>query len=144
MNHIGLKTRNNYLEDCHHLMLAGVAVRDASVTDISNADPPSEITNDAGDVTTLASASAAVDVTNAMEQSSARSDGPSNDDEDTAKLIREADGLPETSRPDRNASMEDYTDVLIEEANLMAEATTSTASASASAASASATSASAT
>merc|ERR1711894_377674 len=47
----GLKTRNNYLEDCHHLMLAGVAVRDASVTDISNADLPSEITNDAGDVT---------------------------------------------------------------------------------------------
>ena len=83
-----------------------------------------------------------MDQSNAMDQSNERSSRPSNDRAssstrhiDTAELIEEADRLLETNRlldtngPDGNASMKDYTDVLIEEANLMAEASTSSASA---------------
>ena len=160
----GLKTRNNYLEDCHHLMLAGVAVRDASVTDMSVADFPNVVANDAGDVTAsegyvsalvtdLSNArnlsgamdlsntkdsSNAVDQSKAMDQPDERSSSPSNDRAssstrhiDTDELIREADLLLESNGQGGDDSLKDYTEVLIEEANLMAEASTSTSSASA-------------
>ena len=102
-------------------MLAGVAVRDVSVTDLSNAG-----TVDACDAS--ASATDSSNATDLYNDRSASSSSSSAKNTDTAELMKEADRPVGANGSSVNASIEDCTAVLIKEANLMVEATASTTS----------------